>query len=185
MRLDSLVQSAIAQHRSSRVGQEGSEAGSRYGSSLQTILAVSPPIMGAFVSGTSPLDGPDSARVGPTPTHVTASRQIQRRAPDAHKSRSDVAAIRPSAGGKALCRECIIRVRFSVRVRPREKSRFPQPAVFTALLSRDALGPRHAIWSPTRTPSLANPTIRAPNEQGPPVSTDGPCLNRDGLSNPS
>ena len=44
--------------------------------------------------------------------------------------------------------------------------------------------PRHAIWGWPATPDVANPAIRAPNEQGPPVLTSGPCLDRDGLRNP-
>ena len=48
----SLSRRAIAEDRSPRVGQEGSKAGSRYGSRLQSILPIGLPKKGDFVSGT-------------------------------------------------------------------------------------------------------------------------------------
>jgi hypothetical protein len=49
-----LASRTIAEDRSPRAGQEGSEAGSRYGSRLQSILPISLPKKGDFVSGTLP-----------------------------------------------------------------------------------------------------------------------------------
>ena len=81
---------------------------------------------------------------------------------------------------------------------------FHKHPIAQPLTSRDALEPRHAISrllgqfetfraSRAATASrdlglagvaaVANPAIRAPNEQGPPVGTDGPCVDRDELRN--
>ena len=45
------------------------------------------------------------------------------------------------------------------------------------------MSPVISSWSAPQT--LANPAIRAPNDQSPPVGADGPCLDRDGLRNPT
>ena len=62
----SLSGRAIAEDRSPRVGQEGSEAGSWSVSGLQSIRLVNLPIQGAFVSGASPFARRDLAHLGLT-----------------------------------------------------------------------------------------------------------------------